>query len=205
MDKTPIIERFSNMLRFETYSHDNDDPAKAKPFEELSEYLEKAFPNVHRVMSRQVIPGGSLMYRWAANNPTGMPYGILAHLDVVPVERPDEWTHPAFSGHCDGTTFWGRGASDDKCAAGASLEACEALIVEGFEPTRDIYLLYGHNEEDINCKQSGARLMADILNERGVELDFVWDEGGAVLLGPPPGLIKASTLKGLAEIGFTAM
>ncbi len=202
MSHEKIIERFAQIISYPTLSHDNGTPEQIEPFTQLATYLKSAYPNVHSRMTRREIPGGSLMYRWEAKNPKLPPFAILAHMDVVPVGNLEEWTHPPFDAYTDGVTIWGRGVNDDKCALAASLEACEALIAEGFEPNRDIYLLYGHNEEDVMCKHSGARMMAQILEEEQIELEFVWDEGGAIIMDPPLGLTNPAAMIGLAEKGF---
>ncbi len=202
MNREEILERFAKIISFETFSHDNGTPEQVEPFTQLAAYFQAVYPGIHSKMTRREIPGGSLMYKWAAKNPTLPPFAILAHMDVVPVGNIEDWTHPPFAAYTDGETIWGRGVNDDKCAVGASLEACEALINQGFEPNRDIYLLYGHNEEDVMCKHSGAKMMAQILEDEGIELEFVWDEGGAIIMDPPLGLTNPAAMIGLAEKGF---
>lgn len=202
MNQDKILERFAKIISFETLSHDNGTQKQIEPFTQLATYLQSAYPGVHNRLTRREIPGGSLMYHWKAKNPKLSPFAILAHMDVVPVGNPDDWSHPPFAAYTDGETIWGRGVNDDKCAVAASLEACESLIAEGFEPNRDIYLLYGHNEEDVMCKHSGARMMAQILEDEQVQLEFVWDEGGAIIMDPPLGLTNPAAMIGLAEKGF---
>lgn len=202
MNRELILQRFAKIISFKTLSHDNGTQEQIEPFIQLGEYLKTAYPGVHSIMKRREVEGGSLMYKWEAKNPQLPPFAILAHMDVVPVENPDSWIHPPFEGYTDGETIWGRGVNDDKCAVGASLEACELLIAEGFEPNRDMYLLFGHNEEDVMCKHSGAKMMAQILQDENVELEFVWDEGGAIILDPPMGLTNPAAMIGIAEKGF---
>ncbi len=202
MEKELILQRFADIVSFRTLSHDNGTKEQIAPFIELGEYLKTAYPKVHSTMKRRQLDGGSFMYKWEAKEAKLPPFAILAHMDVVPVEEPEAWVHPPFEGYTDGETIWGRGVNDDKCAVGASLEACEELIGQGFEPNRDIYLLFGHNEEDVMCKHSGAKMMAKILEEEKVELEFVWDEGGAIILDPPMGLTQPAAMIGIAEKGF---
>ncbi len=203
MDQDIIIKHFSDIINFKTFSHDNGTEEQIAPFHALGAYLEITYPGIHSHMIRRDIPGGSIMYKWPAKKPILPPYAILAQMDVVPVGNEADWTHPPFDGYTDGETIWGRGVNDDKCAVGASLEACEELISQGFEPNRDIYLLFGHNEEDVTCKHSGARMMAQILEDEHVELEFVWDEGGAIIIDPPLGLKVPTAMIGLAEKGFS--
>lgn len=54
-----------------------------------------------------------------------------------------------------------------------------------FKPSRTIYFCFGHDEEVGG--QHGAASLAKLLQERGVELDFLLDEGGNVMTdGIPP-------------------
>ncbi len=205
MNQKEVLDRFSKFISFPTLSHDGDNEQKRTPFIEMANFMQIAFPNVHKAMTREKVcgEGASLIYKWKSSTPSGkLPFAILAHMDVVPVESPESWTHPPFAGHLDGEYIWGRGSNDDKCSVAGVLEACEDLITAGFAPTRDIYLLFGHNEEDTLCKNSGASAIAHRLKEEGVSLDFVWDEGGAIITDPPMGLTNPAAMIGLAEKGF---
>ncbi len=84
----------------------------------------------------------------------GEDFAILAHLDVVPVGSG--WKYPPFGGVINdepsdggvkGAKIWGRGTTDDKGPAIASLYALKALKDEGFIPNRKIKLIVGCNEE----------------------------------------------------------
>lgn len=71
--------------------------------------------------------------------------GILAHLDVVPVS--EGWdTNPFEMVEKDGCLY-GRGVSDDKGAAVASMYALKYLIDEKYEFKKRVRLILGCNEE----------------------------------------------------------
>ena len=72
-------------------------------------------------------------------------FGILCHLDVVPVG--DGWTADPFGGELRGGYIYGRGAQDDKAPAVAALYALKRLRDEGFAPKRTARLILGLNEE----------------------------------------------------------
>ena len=58
------------------------------------------------------------------------------------------------------------------------LEAVEILLSYGWAPSkRTIYLSFGHDEE---VGGSGARMVAQLLEERGVKLKYALDEGGLI-------------------------
>lgn len=178
-------------------------PAELKQFDEFHRFLEKSYPLAHKAMEKQTIAGHALLYRWPGQG-GGKPFGLLAHMDVVPVEPGTEkdWQHHPFSGDCDETLVWGRGAVDDKCQIIAIFEAVESLISGGFAPVCDVYVCLGHNEEILVGEGSGAREIAAELKNRGVRLSFVLDEGGAVLADPPFGLTKPAAMVGIAEKGY---
>ena len=72
-------------------------------------------------------------------------FGILCHLDVVPVGS--DWTYPPFGAvEADGYLY-ARGTQDDKSPAVAVLYAMKALKDEGFVPGKKIRLILGCNEE----------------------------------------------------------
>jgi carboxypeptidase PM20D1 len=104
---------------------------------------------VHATFKRELINGDALLYRWQDSDPGALPVLLMAHQDVVPVEpgTEGEWTHPPFDGVIADGFVWGRGALDDKGSLVTLFEALEALLAEGFRPTRDVYLVSGFDEE----------------------------------------------------------
>ena len=72
---------------------------------------------------------------------------------------------------------------------------------EGWQPERDIWFAFGGDEEISGLE--GAQNLARILGDRGLQFEFILDEGGVIardqlafLKGRPAALI------GLAEKGF---
>src|SRR5512142_3511850 len=51
----------------------------------------------------------------------------MGHIDVVPVENPQEWRYPPFSGTVADGRMWGRGAADMKSMVAAELMALVLL------------------------------------------------------------------------------
>jgi carboxypeptidase PM20D1 len=58
------------------------------------------------------------------------------------------------------------------------LEAVDLLMVGNFQPQRSIYLAFGQDEDG---GWQGAKEIAQSLKSRGVQLEFVTDEGGFLL------------------------
>ena len=137
--------------------------------------------------------------------PTFEPIALLAHQDVVPIAAGTEndWEHPAFDGFDDGEFIWGRGALDMKNHLIAVIQTVETLLGEGFKPERTVYLCFGHNEEIVASANSGAGSIAAVLEERGVKLDSVIDEGGAILNVDVPKILRTKLAGiGIAEKGY---
>ncbi|MBE6018921.1 MAG: dipeptidase PepV [Clostridiales bacterium] len=83
---------------------------------------------------------------WKANEGSDGYFGIVGHLDVVPVGTG--WSTDPFTMVDKGDGFvYGRGTSDDKGPVVACLYAMKALREEGYEPKMDIRLVLGLDEE----------------------------------------------------------
>jgi carboxypeptidase PM20D1 len=173
------------------------DPAA---FAAFHEFLQDAFPRAHAELNRTRIGGLSLLYEWRGTDTAASPVLFLAHQDVVPAAEPAAWTHPPFSGALEGGYVWGRGAMDDKSSLMGWLEAIEQLLASDFRPARTVYLAFGHDEE--TGGEEGAAAIARHLAARGVQLEFVLDEGGFVGQGLLPGVAAPVALVGIAEKGY---
>ena len=129
----------------------------------------------------------------------------MAHIDVVPVDGPtkNEWWADPFSGDIIEESIWGRGSMDDKASLIAIMEAVEQLLKEGFQPTQTIYLAFGHDEEIGG--EAGAAFLAKTLKDRGVQAEFVLDEGGFILQNFIPGIEAPVAMIATAEKGFITL
>jgi len=195
-------ERLSEAIRFETISWGEAERLDREAFLGLHALLERSFPRVHASLRREVVNEYSLLYTWPGKDPSQKPILLTDHFDVVPVveETLGEWEHPPFDGAIADGFIWGRGSLDDKSGVLAILEAVEGLLAEGFAPRRTIYLAIGHDEEVGGDEGAGAT--AALLRERGIELEFTLDEGGAVVIGVVPGVERPVALIGIAEKGY---
>ena len=77
----------------------------------------------------------------------GEDFGILCHLDIVPVGKSEDWLTPPFILTEKDGKLIGRGVLDDKGPALMILHALKELKEEGFKPNRKIRLILGCNEE----------------------------------------------------------
>lgn len=156
-------------------------------FARFASFLEERYPRVHAGLTRERIGEHTLLFTWTGADPEAVPFLLMAHQDVVPVEpgTEEDWEQPPFSGVIADGFLWGRGAMDDKGSLIGILEAVESLLEDGFVPTATVYVLLGHDEEVGGTR--GAAQVAARFGERGIRLGFVLDEGGAVATGVLPG------------------
>lgn len=203
LDTAAMAQRLAAALAIPTTSATAESPSLDRFFE-LHTLLQTQFPRVHAQLEREVVADASLLYRWKGREACP---GVLlaAHQDVVPVEPGTEalWTHPPFAGVVADGAIWGRGAVDDKSSLMAIVEAVELLLADGFQPDCDVWLAFGHDEEVSGLE--GAVAMAALLRQRGVALDYVLDEGGAITLGAIPGTTQPLATIGVAEKGYVSV
>jgi carboxypeptidase PM20D1 len=194
--------RLGGALQFATVSREPGIVADAEAFRGLHRYLENSFPAAHRALGRELVGQHSLLYTWRGSDPGLTPVMLLAHLDVVPAAAR-RWSREPFAGEVAGGYVWGRGALDDKSVLIAVLEAVEMLATEDFRPRRTLYLGFGHDEE--TGGQGGAAAIAALLAARGVRLQFLMDEGLAIVEGLIPGVNRPVALVGVAEKGSVSL
>jgi carboxypeptidase PM20D1 len=197
--------RLAGALRLQTISPDDPGAFDAEPFHALHAYLSEAFPRVQSTLRREIVGTHSLLYTWPGSDASLRPILLVGHLDVVPVEAAtaSTWQHEPFGGRIAEGFIWGRGAIDNKSAVVGVLEAIEMLLGDDFRPARTVYVAYGHDEEVGGT--GGARQIAALLTERGVELEMVLDEGGVIGDGLLPGIADPVALVGIAEKGFVTL
>lgn len=183
VDSEHFRKALSGAIQCKTISYPDETKMDFNEFYKMHDFFEKTFPEIHKTLKKEVIGKAGLLYTWQGSNKTLDGIALLSHQDVVPVAKADEsaWEHPAFSGFDDGTHIFGRGAIDMKGHLIGVLESVETLLREGFQPERTVYLCFGYNEEIVAGESNGAQMIADTLKERGVHLDSIIDEGGAVI------------------------
>ena len=196
-DVDAAAQRLSELVRIPTISSRDPGGADGAVFALFRERLASLYPLLTGALEREVLGDGALLYRWGSGRDAA-PLVLMAHYDVVPVDG-QEWQDEPFSGRISDGMVHGRGALDDKGALVAVAEAVETLLAEGFTPSRDVYLSFGHDEEVFG---TGAQLAVAALTARGVRPWAVLDEGGAVVSGVFPGVAGRIAVVGLAEKGL---
>jgi carboxypeptidase PM20D1 len=201
IDTAAVAESLAVAVRAKTVTGLLDPAGLAVAYDALHAHLKARYPLVHATLGREVVGGHSLLFTWQGSDAKAKPIALLAHQDVVPVAPGTDalWTKPPFAGAVEGGFVWGRGSLDNKSNLITQLEAVEMLVKSGVKPQRTVYLAFGHDEE-VGGRDGAVQIVA-LLKQRGVQLDFVLDEGLAVTEGILPGVKAPLALIGLAEKG----
>ncbi|PTX20077.1 carboxypeptidase PM20D1 [Pontibacter mucosus] len=196
-----VAEKLATAIRFKTISALEPEDFQYGEFSKLHAYLADAFPLAHDRLQVEVINDYSLLFTWQGQNPSLKPVLFMAHMDVVPVEAASEedWLEDPFAGVVKDGFVWGRGTMDDKYRVVTMLEAVERLLEQGYEPERTLYLAFGHDEEIGG--DEGAGKISEHLQQLGVQLEAVFDEGLAVAEDVIPGIKEPLALVGTAAKG----
>lgn len=202
IDEKEAGKVLSSFIQIPTVSYTDESKIDYNQFEKFHVLLEEKFPMLHKNLDKIVINNYSLIYKWNGEYKDKKPVLLTAHMDVVAVEKEsiEEWRYPPFSGALKEGYVWGRGALDTKVTLVSMLYAVEKMLEQGYQPSRDVYFGFGHDEEG-NSTQ-GATYISKYFKEQGITFDYVMDEGGAVVNDLIPGLKKSVASVGIAEKGF---
>ena len=210
IDPQKAAHDLSGAIPFQTISWEEGGTPEQKKatqqaFVGFHAYLEKVFPQVYLKLQHETVGANNLLFSWKGSNASLKPMLLMGHQDVVPIEAGTEqkWTHPPFSGAIAEDMIWGRGTMDDKVTVVGVLEAVDALLADGFRPQRTVYLAFGQDEEIGGLE--GAEVIAQLLKSRGVELEFLQDEGGLITKGMVPGVNSPVAVIGTSEKGYLSL
>jgi carboxypeptidase PM20D1 len=201
VDSDAVAESLAIAVRAKTVTGLLDPAGLAAAYDALHAHLKARYPLTHATLKRELVGRHTLLFTWLGSDAQAKPIALLAHQDVVPVAPGTDalWKKPPFAGVVEDGFVWGRGALDNKSNLITQIEAVELLIKSGFKPRRTVYLVFGHDEE-VGGRDGAVQVVA-LLKQRGVQLDFVLDEGLAVTEGILPGVKAPLALIGLAEKG----
>jgi acetylornithine deacetylase/succinyl-diaminopimelate desuccinylase-like protein len=121
------------------------------------------------------VPGRASIVARLKGNGTKKPVLLMAHEDVVPVERA-QWSFDPFAAVVRDGVLYGRGASDDKSPLAAHLETMLQLHRSGRQFSRDIIFLGEASEEA--GSDAGMRMIVDKYWDK-IACEFALNEGGA--------------------------
>lgn len=202
LEEDRIIDRFSKGIKIPTISNSNPADMDSAEFYRFIDFTQETYPEVFEILEFELINDLGMLFRWAGDNASDQkPILLMAHYDVVPIDEATrhQWKHPPFSGHVDDEFVWGRGSIDDKSGVFSILEAISYLLGENFQPNRDIYVAFGHDEEIGGL--NGAYYIGQHLSNKGVELEFVVDEGLPIIMELTRGFETPVAFIGVSEKG----
>ena len=185
--------RLQRMIQCETVSKKDsyDDTAFAK----LGNVMEELFPLIHKKAEKMTFSDDCWLYKIEGGN-TNKNILLMSHHDVAPVSG--DWQQPGFSGAIVDGTIWGRGTVDTKSSLFAEFSALEELLEDGFSFPCNVYIASSHNEE---IAGDGIPKTVEYFRENKIALDFVLDEGGAVIEPPMAGVSKKCAVLAVHEKG----
>ena len=178
-----IVENLCNIVKIKSV---REDAAEGKPFGEGPyKALEYALSLADSLGFKTVNLDG---YAGYAEYGEGDEYiAVIAHLDVVP--EGTDWTYPPYGAVINNGRLYGRGSSDNKCAAILGLYAMKSLADAGVVPNRRIRLIFGC------CEETG---MEDL------EYYFSKEPYPAFGFTPDSGYPIVNAEKGILTLWFTA-
>ncbi|MRG85233.1 M20/M25/M40 family metallo-hydrolase [Salinibacillus xinjiangensis] len=188
-------------LTYQTISYQDRKKFNFDEFDRFLAFLEESFPIVYSQQEFETVNDYALVYKWTGTDSNLKPIGLTSHYDVVPVlERTEsDWEHGPFSGTVSDGVIWGRGTLDDKIGVMGILEAVQHLVQQGFEPKRDMYFMFGFDEEIGGAE--GAKAIVDLLEQRNITFEYVLDVGGAIVEEMVPGVSQPVGVVGVSEKG----
>ncbi|KAJ6581406.1 carboxypeptidase S [Mycena capillaripes] len=195
--KSSVYEKLGGAVAIPTESYDEMLPVGQDPrwdtFQHFHDFLESAFPLIYSSLRVTKVNTYGLDFHWQGSTSL-KPLLLAAHQDVVPVDLDTvhQWIYPPYSGHYDGTWIWGRGSADDKSDLIAQLVTVDALLRQGFKPSRTIVLAFGIDEESAGTQGAGriASYLEETYGRDGFSL--LLDEGDGYGENVHDGLISAS-------------
>ncbi|MET0954889.1 MAG: hypothetical protein ABWY68_02990, partial [Cryobacterium sp.] len=104
VDGAAAVERLRAMIRVPTISRLDESLTEWARFDDFVALLPQLFPATHSVLTREIVAGHSLLYRWAGRRSAGGgpgaaedgiagPTVLMAHYDVVAADAAG-WQHP---------------------------------------------------------------------------------------------------------------
>lgn len=198
IDIDKVADHLVGAIRIKTVTMPNND-CDGSIFYEYQAYLEKTYPLITAVAEKILVNKYAVIYKVKGTDDSLLPCAILAHQDVVPAP-PEGWETDPFGGEIKDGYIYGRGSQDMKSQMITALEGLEILLSEGKTPKRTILFCFGHDEELRGTY--GAKEISKYLENQGVRLEYVLDEGGTVLDGKILGMSNNIALVGTCEKGY---
>lgn len=200
-----IISDMCEMIKIKTISYQDDNLVDWTQYQTFENLLKEKYPTIYQKGDFFKIGKTGLVHKIPSTNSNNKAHVFMAHYDVVPAIQ-EEWDFPAFAGDIvskSGEDFIrGRGTLDTKGTLCAIMEAVEIKLKEGWLPSTDLYLCFS-GEEEISGNTTAE--IVDWFKNQNISVEFVLDEGGAIVENAFPGVSKPCAMIGTAEKGFINM
>lgn len=201
-DREKIISDMCRMIQCKTVSNLDDSLVDWNEFEKFRALLKEIFPKIYEVCEFTRVGKSGIVHKIAGTGGAENRGKVLmAHYDVVPADGQN-WDFPPFAGDIADGFIRGRGTLDTKGTLCSCMEAVEIGLNSGWKPETDLYLCFS-GEEEING--SSCSDIVDWFKSRNIEIDFVLDEGGAIVENVFPGVKQRCAMIGTAEKGSVYM
>ncbi|MGI6664499.1 MAG: Sapep family Mn(2+)-dependent dipeptidase [Christensenellaceae bacterium] len=132
-------------------SHDsvNAPPEDGAPFGKGVDGALRAMIAIADRMGFQTFRAADGHYGYADIGEGDVLFGVIGHLDVVPVGDPAKWEYPPFTMTEKDGYLYGRGSQDDKGPLLASMYALKILLDQGAKLNKRVRFIFGTDEESL--------------------------------------------------------
>lgn len=100
-------------------------------------FIERHLNDIHLPFERVPLNPESSTYSLVSRIEGTLKHGqsliLNAHIDTTPVDCPEMWSYPPYSGHIEGRKLYGRGSLDDKAGAVILLLIAESLLIQNYQ------------------------------------------------------------------------
>jgi acetylornithine deacetylase/succinyl-diaminopimelate desuccinylase-like protein len=179
--QSPDSRRAAERALFEKIVEIPTVEARPAEFKKLTGLLASEFrkSGITNVIVKDHDDTQTLIARWAAAKPSGKkPILLMAHMDVVEAKASD-WKNPPFEFREEKGYYLGRGTNDNKAALTGIVLALQNLKASGFQPTRDIVVLFtGDEETSMNSVRRASTEWRDLID---AEYALNGDGGGGAI------------------------
>lgn len=198
LNKEKIISDMQDMIRCRTVSYRDENLVEKGEFERFENLLKERFPLIKKNSVFRKISKTGLMFYIKGLSEKKSARVLMAHYDVVPAKESD-WEKPPFDAIIENNILWGRGTLDTKGTLCSIFESIEFLLEKNWKPKEDLYLCFS-GEEEIDGDSCSE--IVKWFEENSINVDFVLDEGGAIVEKAFPGVKERTAMIGIAEKGF---
>ena len=81
--KPEALQHFQQAIGFKTISFGDSSLFDSTQFIGFRNFLENTYPQMHQTLTKEIVVGYSLLYKWVGKDSSLKPVVIMAHQDVV--------------------------------------------------------------------------------------------------------------------------